>query len=102
MYSSGMSETMSVSEARAVLPRIIERVQAGEEVTLTRHGEAVAVIVRPDTLRARRLGDLQRDVDRVRNALVAGRRTPLAARGTLTAEQADELLAYVRDSRSHR
>jgi len=97
-----MSDTLTVSEARAVLPRIIERVQAGEEVTITRHGEAVAVIVRPDTLHARRLGGLQRDVDRVREALAAGRRTPLAARGALTEEQADELLAYVRDSRSHR
>jgi prevent-host-death family protein len=97
-----MSETMTVSEARAVLPRIIERVQAGEEVTLTRHGEPVAVIVRPDTLRSRRLGAVQRDVDRIRDTLAIGRQTPLADRGTLTEEQAHELLAYVRDSRSHR
>jgi prevent-host-death family protein len=76
-----MAESMTVSRARAVLPEIIQRVQAGEEVTITRHGEPVAVIVRPDTLRARRLGDLQRDVDRIREALLprGGHRSRLAA-----------------------
>ena len=93
---------MTISEARAVLPRIIERVQAGEEVTITRHGEPVAVVVRPDTLRARRVGDLQRDVDRIREALAAGRRTPLPARGTLSEERAEELVADIRAGRARR
>jgi prevent-host-death family protein len=38
-----MSTTVTVSEARTTLPDIVERVLAGEEVTLTRHGQAVAV-----------------------------------------------------------
>jgi len=46
--------TISVSEARAALRDIPEGVHAGEEVTITRYGEAVAVVLRPDTLRARR------------------------------------------------
>ena len=45
---------MTVSEARAALLAIIERVLDGEDVTRTRHGVAVAVVVRPDSLLARR------------------------------------------------
>jgi antitoxin (DNA-binding transcriptional repressor) of toxin-antitoxin stability system len=97
-----MHDSLSISEARAVLPRIIERVQAGDEVTITRHGEAVAVIVRPDTLRTRRVGDLQRDMDRIRETLATGRRTPLAPRGTLSEQRAEELVAEVRAGRSSR
>ena len=45
---------MNVSEARAALPDLLSRVEGGEEVTITRHGKPVAVLVRPDALRARR------------------------------------------------
>jgi prevent-host-death family protein len=54
---SDVATTMTVSEARAALPQILDRILAGEEVTLTRHGQPVAVVVRPDTLRARRADD---------------------------------------------
>lgn len=39
---------MTVSEARAALPEVLTRVAAGEEITITRYGSAVAVVVRPD------------------------------------------------------
>jgi prevent-host-death family protein len=45
--------TLTVSQARASLPELLTRVEAGEEVTITRHGRPVAVLVRPDTLRSR-------------------------------------------------
>ncbi len=45
---------MTVPEARAVLPDLLSRVESGEEVTITRHGRPVAVLVRPDALRSRR------------------------------------------------
>ena len=48
--------SMSASEARAALPELLNRVEGGEEVTITRHGHPVAVLVRPDSLRARRAG----------------------------------------------
>ena len=50
----GVMSTMSSSEARAGLPEILDRVSEGEEITITRHGKAVAVVVRPETLRIRR------------------------------------------------
>jgi antitoxin (DNA-binding transcriptional repressor) of toxin-antitoxin stability system len=39
---------MTISEARAALPDVVNRVAEGEEVTITRHGRATAVMVRPD------------------------------------------------------
>src|ERR1700744_3692540 len=58
-YTSVMA-VMTVSEARAALPEVLNRVEAGEEVTITRHGRAVAVIVRPDVLWPRpQAGDVQ-------------------------------------------
>ena len=44
---------MTVSEARAALPEVLNRVTEGEEITITRHGQAVAVIVRPDIMWSR-------------------------------------------------
>ncbi len=44
---------MTVSEARAALPEVLNRVEAGEQVTITRHGRAVAVVVRPDIMWSR-------------------------------------------------
>ena len=49
-----MTTSLSISEARAALPDLVDRVAKGEEIILTRHGRPVAVVVRPDTLRVRR------------------------------------------------
>ena len=70
--------TLTVSEARAALPEILDRVRAGEEVTITRHGLPVAVVVRPDVLRARRADQALAAAERVRDLLARGRATPRA------------------------
>jgi antitoxin (DNA-binding transcriptional repressor) of toxin-antitoxin stability system len=49
MYILRMA-VMTLSEARAALPDVLTRVAQGEEITITRHGRPVAVVVRPDTL----------------------------------------------------
>ena len=41
---------MTVSEARAVLPEVLTRVAQGEEITITRYGSPIAVVVRPDVV----------------------------------------------------
>jgi prevent-host-death family protein len=97
-----MSNKMTVSEARAALPRILQRVLAGEEITITRHGEAVAVVVRPDTLRTRRAGERLREADQLRDVLGDGRRATLHPRPALTEQRADELVADVRAARAGR
>jgi prevent-host-death family protein len=98
----GVSNTITVSKARATLPQILQRVVAGEEVTITRHGEPVAVIVRPDTLRARRASERRSDADRVRDLVATSRQVELHPRGTLSEPQADALLADVQAARSKR
>jgi len=46
-------ERIGIYDARSKLSELIERVQSGEEVVLTRHGEAVARLV-PEKRRRKR------------------------------------------------
>lgn len=95
---------MSVSEARAALPSLLTRVEEGEEVTLTRHGKAVAVLVRPDVLRRRRNAALFEKADELRRMLEDARNRPLPdlTKGGLTPQRADELVAQIRADRDAR
>lgn len=97
-----MATTMTVSEARAALPAVIERVLAGEEVTLTRHGQPVAVVVRPDALRSRRADEVYAAAGQVHDRLVRAREVPLRSRPKLRADRAEQLVAHVRDRRADR
>ena len=96
--------TIRTTEARAALPELLDRVERGEEVTITRHGRAVAVLVRPDTLRARRHADaaLAAASDLQRRLGAAREGAPPNGdehRGALTPERAEELVADVRAAR---
>lgn len=89
---------LSVSEARARLPEVLDRVADGDEITITRHGQPVAVVVRPDTLRTRRSEATIRQASRVGDLLSAAGQQPLGS-GGVSAERADELVRAVRDNR---
>lgn len=93
---------MTVSEARAALPQVLDRVLAGEEVTITRHGKPVAVVVRPDSLRARRADAAFAAAAAVHEVLNRSRRKPLPVRPTLTAERAEALVVETRQARASR
>jgi antitoxin (DNA-binding transcriptional repressor) of toxin-antitoxin stability system len=93
---------MTVSEARAALPEVLNRVAEGEEVTITRHGRAVAVIVRPDVMWSRsRAGDVLADAERLERMLQAAGDRELSV-GGLTEEYAEELIAAIRAGRDAR
>ena len=93
---------MTVSEARAALPEVLNRVEEGEEVTITRHGRAVAVIVRPDVIWSRsRAGDVLAEAERLERMLHAAGERELPV-GGLTEEYAEELIAAVRAGRDAR
>ncbi|CAN5485814.1 hypothetical protein BH24ACT5_BH24ACT5_02950 [soil metagenome] len=94
--------TMSASEARAALPTILDRVVAGEEVTITRHGMPIAVVIRPDAMRVRRADGALAEAERVRELLERARSRALDSRPSLTAERADRLVDDVRRSRAGR
>ncbi len=95
---------MSVSEARAALPTLLDRVEGGEEVTLTRHGKAVAVLVRPDVLRRRRNAELFAKADAIGRMLEEARNQPLPdlTKGGLSREFGEELIADIRAGRDAR
>lgn len=93
---------MTTSEARAALPELLDRVVAGEEVTITRHGHPVAVVVRPDALRSRRAERALTSAAKVREVLTAGRRATLSRAGAMSERRAEELIGEVRASRKAR
>lgn len=90
---------MTVSEARAALPEVLNRVEDGEEITITRHGRPVAVIVRPDIMWSRsRAESVLAGADKLHKLIEeAGQREMTA--GGLTTEYAEELIAAIRADR---
>src|SRR5688572_19454695 len=93
---------VSLSEARATLPHLLDRVAAGSEVTITRHGRPVAVLVSPEALRVRRAGPALATAAGVAELLVEAGSRPLAVDGGLSPSRAKRLLIEVDRSRSGR
>jgi prevent-host-death family protein len=93
-----MGATMTLTEARANLPSLLDRVAAGEEITVTRHGQAVAVMVRPDRLRSRRADEVYATAARIHQMIEDSRGKPLPS-ARLNSEFAEELIAEVRAGR---
>ena len=89
---------LTVSEARAILPEVLDRVAAGEEITITRHGSPVAVLLRPDAVRARRA---ERTIERARGigALVAEARERPLAPAAVPDQRVGELIEAARAGR---
>ena len=94
--------SMTVSEARAALPELLSRVEDGEEVTITRHGRPVAVLIRPDALRSRRARAALDDADRIHELLTEAAATALPEGSGLTAQRAEELIGEIRAGRDAR
>lgn len=93
--------TISASAARQTLPAQLDRVEQGEEVAITRHGHVVAVLVRPDVLRARRASSAWAEADRIDALLEQARAEPLP-RPALNRQEAAGLVDDVRASRAGR
>lgn len=70
----------------------------GEEVTITRHGQPVAVVLRPDALRTRRAEATIRQARQIGELLSTAGQQPLAPAG-LPAQRADELIRLLREAR---
>ncbi len=90
---------INVTEARSRLPELIERVSRGEEVTLTRHGAPVAVLVKPEALRPRRAAAAFNQAEELHHMLEEARDQPLSQHGVMSAERAEELIAAIRRDR---
>ena len=92
----------TVTEARALLPELLSRVSEGEEVVLTRHGQPVAVLVRPDVLRARRASAVDEAARDLHELLETARAAPIPRKRGLTARRANQLIAAVEAGRAAR
>jgi antitoxin (DNA-binding transcriptional repressor) of toxin-antitoxin stability system len=94
---------MTVSEARAALPQVLNRVADGEEVTITRHGRAVAVIVRPDVIWSRSRAEVVlNDAAQMHALLESVADDDLGAGPGRTEQYAEELIASIRTGRDDR
>ena len=93
---------MNVSEARSALPDLLSRVEGGEEVTITRHGRPVAVLVRPDALRSRRAHAALDGAEAVHQLLAAAASAAPPEGAGLTEDRAEELITEIRAGRDAR
>lgn len=96
-----MDRLLSVSEARARLPAVLDEVEGGDEITITRHGRPVAVIVRPDVLRTRRADAALAVAQHVEERLARARSSRIPGRG-ISSRRAQELLTEIRTGRVQR
>jgi prevent-host-death family protein len=96
--------TYTASEARAKLPEIIDLVIDGQEVSITRHGKPVVVVVSPQMLRVRRPAALEaiRRGQEIRRRLDEARGKPLLEHGGISEEYAEELITEIREGRDAR
>jgi antitoxin (DNA-binding transcriptional repressor) of toxin-antitoxin stability system len=94
---------MTVSEARAALPEVLDRVADGEEITITRHGRPVAVVIRPDVMWSRSRSEaVLNESARLGDLLDAAANSDLTQAGGITAQYAEELVASIRTVRERR
>lgn len=89
---------LSVSEARAILPEVLDRVERGEEITITRHGRPAAILLRPDAVRARRAEQLIGRAREVAELVSAARGRPLPD-AAVSDERAREWVDAIRAGR---
>jgi antitoxin (DNA-binding transcriptional repressor) of toxin-antitoxin stability system len=102
MYSFCMA-VMTISEARAALPEVLDRVANGEEITITRHGHPVAVVVRPDVMWSRSRAEfVLAEASRLNDLLTASADGDQFPAGGITAQYAEELVAAIRADRDER
>jgi prevent-host-death family protein len=93
---------MSSTEARAGLAALLDWVEAGEEVAITRHGKVVAVVVRPEALRSRRVEEAMAASVVVGDRIAEARTKPLILNPGISEARAEELIAAIRADRDAR
>lgn len=89
---------LTVTEARAALPDLLDRVAGGEEITITRHGQPVAIVLRPDAVRSRRATGTIEHARQIGVLLSAARERPVPSQG-VSNERAEQLVKAFRTGR---
>jgi len=90
--------TITITAARAKLPQLVDEVEAGGEVLITRHGRSVAVLKRPKESWRDRFPDLAAGVDQLERDMERARHEPFNPIAC-SPEWADEMVAAIRADR---
>lgn len=91
-----MQSSYSLTDARAALPELLNRVEAGEEITITRHGKPVGVLVgHARWMKTARLEVLEQ-ARQLRLQLAALKDEPLILRALDTQDTTDAHIAWNR------
>ncbi len=93
--------TISASAARQTLPAQLDRVEAGEEVAITRHGRVVAVLINPETLARHHAAAAWRQADSYAALFERARSEPVQS-AVISEDRADELIEAIHSDRSRR
>ncbi len=65
-------KTIGSYEAKTHLPRLLDEVAKGEEITITKHGVPVAVLVPPPEARRRSVGEVIEEIKEFRKGKTLG------------------------------
>ena len=90
--------TVTISEAGATLPLLIDRVCNGGTVTITRHGRPVAAIVEPSERPVIEIGDIHEFAENLRMRLEKAATRPIRQVQSRPG-WADEMVARIRADR---
>ena len=96
-------ESLSLTDARAQLPQLLDRVMAGESFTITRHGANVAVLVGHDTWTKTKTHDVILQARELSARIEVARRKPIDLSGTAAdLADVDATIAELRRSKGPR
>ena len=91
--------TVTVTEARADLPKLLDAVEQGHEVTITRHGKPIAVVMSHESRRKQRTARAFEGAARIHRMLEEARDKPLFEGPGFDADYADQLVREIRADR---
>ena len=80
-------KTVGAYEAKTHLPRLLDEVERGEKITITRHGRPIAYLVP---------AAVERDPERIREAIEAIRALSRGKHAT-----SEEIKEWINDGRTH-
>ncbi len=98
LYNLAMT-TVTASVARQTLPAQLDRVEAGEQIAITRHGRVVAVLVSPEDLKQGRAAEVWRRAYELQ-ARLEGLRGEEFQPAAISLERAEQLVEAIREGRS--
>jgi prevent-host-death family protein len=90
---------MTMSEARKAWAAVLDRVESGEAITITRHGREVAVVAPPPSVEDRLSPAVAEALGTLRAGLARAQREQPDLAAAISVDRAEELVAAIRAER---